>query len=382
MARQIPATYMRGGTSKGVFFLTKDLPREPAQRDATLLRVVGSPDPYERQTDGMGGATTSTSKVVMVNESRRDDCDVDYLYGAVSIGNPLVDYSDGCDNLLAAVGPFAIAQGLVEPAEPLTRVRIWQVNRRQRVDAWVPVHNGLPVEVGVFQEDGVPFAAAEVRLDVYEPEAVPGALPMLPTGNVTDQLHVPGQGTYTVTIVSSGSPTLFLRADALGLTGIECPDEINRNKKLLNRLEQIRAQGAIAIGLAHSVEPRDDALTLSWVAPPRGYRTAVGRDISADSIDVLARILSKGKLRSGYAGTGSIALAAAAALPGSVVNTITRALPGVATRIGHVSGTLTVGAQLDDSSGSWHFEKAMLSRGARRIMTGFVHCPEGSGRDV
>ncbi|MGB7300268.1 MAG: PrpF domain-containing protein [Burkholderiaceae bacterium] len=377
MINEIPATYMRGGTSKGVFFLERDLPTDIGQRDALLLRVVGSPDPYERQTDGMGGATASTSKVVMVGPSRRDDCDVDYYFGAVSITEPVIDYSGNCGNLMAAVGPFAIASGLVTVTEPLTCVRIWQRNLGQRIDAWVPVSDGRPIESGVFQEDGVPFPSSEVRLELYEPEPGSQALPMLPTGQVSETLSVPGVGEFTTTLINSGKPTTFLIGEELGLCGRETPADVNSNRKLLNRLEQIRAAAAVRMGLAETPElatsQRPDIPKLSWVAPPANYRNSGGRDVLAANIDVLARIMTMGRLHDAYTVTGSVALAAAAALPGSVVNKITRALPGVATRIGHVSGTLSVGAQLTREGEVWRLEKAMLSRSARRLMSGVVH---------
>lgn len=366
MTKDIPATLMRGGTAKGVFFLGRDLPSEPSARNALLLRVVGSPDPDQRHTDGMGGATPSTSKVVLVASSLRDDCDVDYTCGDVSVTEPVIDYNTNCLDLVAAAGPFAIVQGLVPPAEPMTCVRIWHHGLAQRVDAWVPVRDGMPVESGVFREDGVPFAAAEVRLELVEPAGEASLLPMLPTGRVVDELTVPGVGEMSVTLINSGIPTVFVPASDLGLSGLEMPSEVNGNQRLLSRLGQVATQAA---GVMRSPEvPR-----LAWVARPAGYRCDNGRDIAATSIDVLARTLADGQLLRVYPGPDSVALAAAAALPGSVVNTIARALPGVATRIGHVSGTLSVGAQVSDEPGGWRLEKAMLSRSARRLMTGFVH---------
>jgi 2-methylaconitate cis-trans-isomerase PrpF len=366
MTKDIPATYMRGGASKGVFFLARDLPSESSARDALLLRVVGSPDPYQRHVDGMGIAGQGNSKVVLVASSLRDDCDVDASCGVVSTLEPVIDYGSLCGDLMAAVGPFAITQGLVTATEPMTCVRIWQQQVGQRIDAWIPVRDGMPLEAGVFREDGVPFPAAEVRLDLYPPQDSQSGLPMLLTGQVLDTLTVPGVGALSVTMVSSGSPTLFVLATELGLTGRESPDEVNGNRRLLKRLEQVTVEAAGLMGLP---EPPQ----LAWVAPPAAYRSAGGHEIPAASIDVLARTVTGGKLHPAYPEPGSVALAAAAALPGSVVNTISRALPGVATRIGHVSGTLSVGAQVVGRQGNWHLEKAMLSRSARRLMTGFVH---------
>lgn len=379
---RVPAVYMRGGTSKGVFFLARDLPTTPAKRDALLLRVIGSPDPSGNQTDGMGGATPGTSKIVILSPSRRDDCDVDFLFGAVSIDEALIDYSGNCGNLSAAVGPMAISTRLVAPVEGITRVRIWQANIGKRIDAYVPVRDGEVVEDGEFNEDGVPFPGAEIRLEFLDPggedEDSP-SMPLLPTGALQDRLEVPGVGALMVTMITAGNPTVFVRAEALGLTGKEMPGEVNRDRKLLERLESIRAAAAVRMGLAETAAQatrnRTATPNISWVALPRAYRTSAGVDVPAERVDLLARIMSMGKLHHAYTGTGSIALAVAAALPGTLVHEMVRILPGLPTRIGHVSGTLAVGAEVSAVEGGWRVDKAVLSRSARRLMTGMVHVP-------
>ena len=378
---RIPAVYMRGGTSKGVFFLGRDLPSNLRERDALLLRVIGSPDPYGKHTDGMGGATSSTSKVVIVTPSRRDDCDVDYLFGAVSIDAPLIDWSGNCGNLSAAVGPFAVSEGLVPATEGVTRVRIWQANIGRRIDAFVPVRDGDVLEEGAFMEDGVPFASAEVRLEFLDPaDDEPGApAALLPTGHLQEELDVPGVGKITATLITAGNPTVFVRAQSLGLTGRELAADVDRDRKLLDRLEAIRASAAVRMGLADTpadaTRHRPATPKISWVARAASYRTSAGVEIPAERIDLLARIMSMGKLHHAYTGTGSIALAVAAALPGTVVNEVARTLPGVPTRIGHLSGTLAVGAEVSQRDGRWQVDKAVLSRSARRLMTGWVHAP-------
>lgn len=374
---QIPAYYMRGGTSKGVFLLHDDLPADPAERDAVLLRIIGSPDPYARHTDGMGGATSSTSKVVLIRPSRRPDCDVDYLFGAVAIGEPLIDWSGNCGNLSAAVGPFAIWRGFVPARDGMTTVRIWQENIGQRILARVPCRNGHPIEYGEFSEDGVPFPGADIVLEYLE--APDAAAPLCPTGHIVDTLDVPGVGTVEATLVTAGNPTVFVRAADVGLDGTELPDRINADAALMQRLEAIRAHGAVAMGLAPSAEAatreRPGTPKIAWVAPPSPYLTSAGKTVDADDIDVLARILSMGRAHHAFTGTGAIALAVAATLPGSVVQQAVRA-GNAQTRIGHVSGTMAVGAVTVRRDEAWVMERAVMSRSARRLMTGLVHVPE------
>lgn len=376
--RSIAATYMRGGTSKGVFFRGDHLPADKRERDALLLRVMGSPDPYEKQTDGMGGATSSTSKVVIVSPSLREDCDVDYLFGAVAIGTALIDWSGNCGNLTSAVGPFAIAQGWVPASEGTTVVRLWQQNIQKRILAHVPTRAGALLEEGPFHEDGVPFPAAEIVLEFLDP-AESGQSGLLPTGNASDSIDIPEFGALRVSLINAGNPTVFARADAFDLTGRELPESVNRDARLLARFEAVRARAAVMMGLARSLDDatrnRPAVPKLALVAPPTAYRSSAGSDVSKDSIDVLARIVSMGKLHHAFTGTGSIALAVAAALPGTIVSEVTRTLPGVATRIGHASGVLAVAAIVEWRANGWHVEKAVMSRSARRLMQGVVFVP-------
>jgi len=394
----IRATWMRGGTSKGLFFAADDLPRglmqRPSARDALLLRVIGSPDPYGSHIDGLGGATSSTSKVVIVSKSLREDCDVEFLFGAVSIDAPSIDWSGNCGNLSTAVGPFAIARGWVAASDSghvsSTVVRIWQQNLGKRIVAHVPTRAGRVVESGTFREDGVPFPSSEIRLEFLDP-ADSGELGLLPTGRATDVLVVPEleeqlpasasleAGSIRATMINAGSPTVFIRADALKLTARELPDAFNRDSRMLARLEAIRARAAVAMKLARNVDDatrnRATSPKIAFVAAPAAYRSSMGVDVDKAGIDVLARIVSMGNLHPAFTVTGSIALAVAAALPGTIVSEVARTLPGVPTRIGHASGVLAVGAVVESIDGRWSVDRALMSRGARRLMDGTVYVP-------
>lgn len=382
--RSIPAVYMRAAARKGVFFQGRDLPRDADVRDALLLRATGSPDPFAVHADGMGGGTPASSNVAVITPSRQDDCDIDCLFGTVAVDRPEIDWTgDGVD-LAAAAGPFAIFEGLVPPAEGMTRVRMLQPNTGRRIDAFVPVRDGEVVEAGPFVEDGVPFASSEVRLEYLDPagHADGASDALLPTANPQDMLDAGEAGRIAVTMLSALRPTVFVRAEALGLTGRESAAKIDRDRKLLERLEAIRAAAAVRMGLAETVADamrnRPDAPQICWVARPAAYRTSKGVEVGADRIDLLARSLERGRLSQACTGTGSIGLAVAAALPGSVVAEVARTLPGVPTRIGHASGTLAIGAEVSWRSGRWHADKAVLSHGARRLMSGTVHVP-GAG---
>lgn len=389
---RIPATYMRGGTSKGVFFCLQDLPiaaQVPGQaRDALLLRVIGSPDPYAKHTDGMGGATSSTSKCVIVSKSAVADHDVDYLYGQVSIDRAFVDWSGNCGNLSSAVGPFAIAHGMVDPAcvpqEGLCTVRIWQANIGKTIVSHVPMSNGEVQETGDFELDGVTFPAAEIVLEFMDPsdDGEAGGS-MFPTGNLVDDLEVPGIGTLQATLISAGIPTVFVNASAIGYTGAELQPAINQNMAALARLEAIRVAGALRMGL---IQTPAEALTrqhtpkLAWVAPPMAYVASSGKAIAAADIDLNVRAMSMGKLHHAMMGTASVAVAAAAAVPGTLVNLAAGGGERSAVRFGHPSGKLSVGAEAKQMDGQWTVSKAIMSRSARVLMEGTVRVPGDASR--
>ncbi|AWL07632.1 2-methylaconitate cis-trans isomerase PrpF [Massilia oculi] len=385
---RIPATYMRGGTSKGVFFKLQDLPeacRTPgAARDALLLRVIGSPDPYGKQIDGMGGATSSTSKAVIVERSTRPDHDVDYLFGQVAIDKPFVDWSGNCGNLSAAVGPFAIANGLIDPArvpqDGIAVVRIWQANIGKSINAHVPMTDGQVQETGDFELDGVTFPAAEVQLEFIDPaaeeEGAAGA--MFPTGNLVDELDVPGVGTLRATMINAGIPTIFVEAGAVGYDGTELQDAINGDARALAMFETIRAHGALRMGLIASIEDagkRQHTPKVAFVAKAAGYRSSSGKQVAQGDVDLLVRALSMGKLHHAMMGTAAVAIGTAAAIPGTLVNLAAGGGERSAVRFGHPSGTLRVGAEAVQRDGAWSVSKAIMSRSARVLMEGRVCVP-------
>ena len=385
---KIPATYMRGGTSKGVFFRLQDLPAAaqtpgPA-RDALLLRVIGSPDPYAKQIDGMGGATSSTSKTVIVAKSERPDHDVDYLFGQVSIDKPFVDWSGNCGNLSSAVGSFAIASGLVDPERVpqngMATVRIWQANIGKTIVAHVPVTDGEVQETGDFELDGVTFPAAEVRLEFLDPaaeeEGAAGA--MFPTGNLVDELDVPGVGRLQATMINAGIPTIFVNAEAIGYDGTELQDAINGDPRALAMFETIRAHGAVRMGLISSIEEagkRQHTPKVAFVAKPANYVASSGKQVNSGDIDLLVRALSMGKLHHAMMGTAAVAIGTAAAIPGTLVNLAAGGGERTAVRFGHPSGTLRVGAEALQVDGEWRVAKAIMSRSARVLMEGWVRVP-------
>lgn len=386
---RVPATYMRGGTSKGVFFRLQDLPEAAqmpgAARDALLLRVIGSPDPYGKQIDGMGGATSSTSKTVILSKSSRADHDVDYLFGQVSIDKAFVDWSGNCGNLSAAVGSFAITSGLVDkarvPQNGMCTVRIWQANISKTIIAHVPITNGEVQETGDFELDGVTFPAAEVQLEFLDPadegEGDAGGS-MFPTGHLIDELEVPGIGVLKATLINAGIPTIFVNADAIGYTGTELQDAINGDTKALAKFETIRAHGALKMGLIKDVSEaanRQHTPKVAFVAPAKDYTSSSGKAVASSDIDLCVRALSMGKLHHAMMGTAAVAIGTAAAIPGTLVNLAAGGGEREAVKFGHPSGTLRVGAQAECENGNWTVKKAIMSRSARVLMEGWVRVP-------
>jgi len=382
---KIPATYMRGGTSKGVFFNLTDLP-EAAQvsgevRDNVLLRVIGSPDPYGKQTDGMGGATSSTSKTVILSKSEQVDHDVDYLFGQVSIDKPFVDWSGNCGNLTAAVGSFAISNGLVDaarvPDNGIAVVRIWQKNIQKTIIAHVPMTDGEVQETGDFELDGVTFPAAEVQVEFMSPVDATDA--MFPTGNLVDDLDVPGVGTFKATMINAGIPTIFLNADAIGYTGCELQEVINGDDKALAMFETIRAYGAVRMGLISDISEaaaRQHTPKVAFVGAPQSYVSSSGKQVNAGDIDLNVRALSMGKLHHAMMGTAAVAIGTAATIPGTLVNLAAGGGEREAVTFGHPSGTLKVGAEASEGEGDWTVNKVVMSRSARVLMEGLVRIPE------
>ena len=387
---KIPATYMRGGTSKGVFFKLDDLPEAAQQagrvRDQLLLRVIGSPDPYAKQIDGMGGATSSTSKTVILAKSQQPEHDVDYLFGQVSIDQPFVDWSGNCGNLTAAVGSFAISNGLVDaariPENGICTVRIWQVNIQKTIIAHVPITQGQVQETGDFELDGVTFPAAEVQIEFLDPadDGEDGGA-MFPTGNLVDTLEVPEIGRFQATFINAGIPTIFLNAEDIGYTGSELQDAINGDAKALARFETIRAHGAKQMGLIQDISEaasRQHTPKIAFVSKPKQYVSSSGKTITEQDTDLLVRALSMGKLHHAMMGTAAVAIGTAAAIPGTLVNLAAGGGAREAVRFGHPSGTLRVGAQAIQENGQWVVKKAVMSRSARVLMEGWVRIPAES----
>ena len=384
---RVPATYMRGGTSKGVFFRLQDLPEAAQQpgpaRDKLFQRVIGSPDPYGAQIDGMGGATSSTSKCVILSKSTRTGHDVDYLYGQVSIDKDFVDWSGNCGNLSTAAGAFAIHAGLVEasriPDHGVCVVRIWQANIGKTIIAHVPVANGQVQEAGDFELDGVAFPAAEIVLEFMDPsdDGEEGGA-MFPTGHLVDDLEVPGIGTFKATMINAGIPTVFVNAADIGYQGTELREDINGDPAQLARFEKIRVAGALRMGLIQTPEEaatRQHTPKIAFVSPPKDYTASSGKTIAAADVDLLVRALSMGKLHHAMMGTCAVAIGTAAAIPGTLVNLAAGGGERASVRFGHPSGTLRVGAEAKQDNGQWTVTKAVMSRSARILMEGWVRVP-------
>jgi len=382
---------MRGGTSKGVFFRADSLPSDRTLRERILLRVIGSPDPYGQQIDGMGAATSSTSKVVLVGPSSRDDCDVDYWFGQVAIDKPVVDWSGNCGNLTSAVGPFAIAQGLVDaPRDGIATVRIWQANINAKIIAHVPMQDGAVLEEGDFELDGVTFPAAEIRIEFLDPSGEGGADDdarggMFPTGNPLDTLDVPGVGAIELTMINAGNPAIFIDAATLGLKGNELQRDINGNADLLQKAEAIRAHAAVRMGLSRTADEasalRPHTPKLAFVATPSAYVASSGKPVDPTTLDINARIFSMGKLHHAMTGTGAVAVAVAGVIPGTVVHRLLANKTSDRIRFGHPSGVMAVGAEAEQRDGTWVVTKAIMSRTARRLMEGSVFVPSSLDPD-
>jgi probable AcnD-accessory protein PrpF len=382
---RIPATYMRGGTSKGVFFNLLDLPAAVqvpgAARDALLMRVIGSPDIYGKQIDGMGGATSSTSKVVILSPCTQPDHDVDYLFGQVSVDKAFIDWSGNCGNLSSAVGGFAISSGLVDasriPDDGMAVIRIWQSNIQKTIIAHIPMVNGQVQETGDFQLDGVTFPAAEIKLEFINPSAADAA--MFPTGNLVDQLLVPNVGNFEVTMINAGIPTIFLTAEALGYSGTELQTDINTDPMALTKLETIRAYGGVRMGLFKHIDEaktRQHTPKIAFVAPAKSYTSSSGSFVSAEKINLLVRAMSMGQLHHAMMGTAAVAIGTAAAIPNTLVNIAAGGQKLTQVTFGHPSGTLTVGAEAHQDQGQWQATKVMMSRSARVLMEGRIRVPD------
>ncbi|MFV3306537.1 2-methylaconitate cis-trans isomerase PrpF [Pseudomonas sp. NY15181] len=387
---KVPATYIRGGTSKGVFFRLQDLPERcqvpGAARDKLFMRVIGSPDPYSAHIDGMGGATSSTSKCVILSKSTQPDHDVDYLYGQISIDKAFVDWSGNCGNLSTAAGSFAIHAGLVDPSRIPDNgtcvVRIWQANIQKTIIAHVPITNGQVQETGDFELDGVTFPAAEIVLEFLDPsdDGEEGGS-MFPTGNLVDDLEVPGIGTFKATMITAGIPTIFVNAQDIGYTGAELREAINGDPEQLARFEKLRIAGALRMGLIKTPEEaatRQHTPKIAFVAPAKDYVTSSGKQVQAGDVDLLVRALSMGKLHHAMMGTAAVAIGTAAAIPGTLVNLAAGGGERSAVRFGHPSGTLRVGAEAKQVNGEWTVTKAIMSRSSRILMEGWVRVPGDS----
>lgn len=380
MQNRIPAVLMRGGTSKGLFFHANHLPSDPAVRDAMLLAAYGSPDPNRRQIDGVGGAVSTTSKVAIISPSASPDYDVVYNFGQVSIDRPLVDFKGNCGNISSAVGPFAVDEGLVTATEPITRVRIHQINTDKLIVAEVPVKDGRFDEAGDFEIAGVPGSGSKISLRFSDPGgSVTGKL--FPTGNVKDKLDIPQMGTIEFTIIDAANPVVFIQASVLNLEGTEI-EKIDTDETIKAQLELIRCAVAVKIGLAETIEEatqRSQAVPkIAWVTTPKSYQTLGGKAVDAAAVDLVGRMMSMGTLHRSFAVTGAVATAGAARIPGTVVYDLIspEAIKKEVIRLGHSGGIMEVGAVVEETKGNFNYKETILGRTARRLMEGYVLVPE------
>lgn len=396
----VPATYMRGGTSKGTFFKLSDLPERcqvaGSPRDNFLLRVIGSPDPYGKQIDGLGNGSSSTSKTVILSASDKSDHDVNYLFGQVNIAKPMIDWAGNCGNLTAAVGACAINMGIVDAdkvsssidvdaVSGICEVRIWQENISKTIIAHVPVYKDADSKVqvqetGDFELDGVTFPAAEVKIEFIDP--VDSSSDMFPTNNLVDDFDVSGCGldkdSVKATFISAGIPTIFMKAEDLGFSGTELQGDINSNDELLAKLEKIRATGGVAMGLfkdESEAQASQHIPKIAWVAPAQSYTSSSGKEVNANDINLVVRAMSMGQLHHAMMGTAAVAIAAASTTQGTLVNEAAGGGELSEVRFGHPSGTLLVGGKTEQVDGRWQAKKVSMSRSARRIMVGEVFVP-------
>lgn len=378
MSEVIPVrcSIVRGGTSKGIFIMENELPRDPAVRDKYILEIFGSPD--VRQIDGLGGADVLTSKLAIIGPSTRDDADVDYTFGQVSFAESKVDYKSNCGNISAGVGPFAIDKGIVKAVEPYTTVRIHQVNTDTIINARVEVRDGKAAVDGDQHIDGVPTLGSTIELDFSDSVGgITGKL--LPTGNVTDTIVTDDGGKYVVSVVDAGIPTVFIRAESLGMSGVETPAEIEGNAPLMARIEEIRGRCAVMMGFTDSyknaVRDCPYAPFFAVVSPSRDYHTFDGKDVKGTDIDIVSRLLFMQKMHKTHPVTGTVCMATAARIPGSIVER-TLSERGKGDRrinIGHPAGIIPAVSVLENENGVYNLKTAAILRTARTIMDGIVY---------
>jgi probable AcnD-accessory protein PrpF len=382
---KVKATYMRGGTSKGTFFNIADLPKEvkndSAKRDKLLQRVVGSPDVYKKQMDGMGGASSSTSKAILVGKSDVPNHDVDYYFCQVAIDKDFVDMSGNCGNLSSAVGPFAIKEGLVDnvPKDGVCCVRIWQANIKKTILCYVAMENGMVKEMGDYEIDGVAFPAQEIVLEFVEP--VDPSEELFPTGNLVDDLEVPDVGTFKATMITAGIPTVFVNANDIGYKGTELQGDINSDTAALERFEKIRVAAALKMGLItdpKEAEKKQHTPKIAFVSPAQDFITSSGKEVKASEMDLHVRALSMQQLHHAMMGTASVAIGVAACIPGTLVNLAAGGGEKDTVTFGHPSGAIKVGATLCKDGDNYVVQKASMSRSARIIMDGYVHVPSNT----